>query len=58
MPAVGVNSSRLFVALVLGVLGALLVVGLLGVGLGSAQATTKKATSEKLTVRASPSKRR
>ncbi len=43
----GVKSRRLFIVLVLGVLGALIVVGLGS----SAQATTKKAASEKLTVR-------
>jgi parallel beta-helix repeat protein len=48
MSVAGVNKPRqLFVALVLGVLGALVVVGLGS----SAQATTKKAASEKLTVR-------
>ena len=47
MSVAGVRSQRLLVALVLVVLGALLVVGLGA----SAQATTKKGTSEKLTVR-------
>ena len=47
MSAVGVKPRRLFMALMLGVLGALLVVGLGS----SAQATIKKAVSEKLTVR-------
>ena len=47
MSVAGVKSQRLFVVLVLGVLGALVVVGLGS----SAQATTKKAASEKLTVR-------
>ena len=47
MSAVGVKPRRLFVALMLGLLGALLVVGLAS----SAQATPKKGASEKLTVR-------
>ena len=51
MSVVGSKPSRLFMALVLGVLGALLVVGLSS----SVQAATKKGVSEKLTVRAGES---